>query len=397
MMLLEQTRTDTSDTKELSDIRIDRLAEQIQAALLKLHLVFTAETHRMLAVFGEGVRDLLLDQAGEDGTLDAIAGFSAVAEVTERWRELFTAWQEMFGMARWEAGALPFGGLARQHQAIMAMSQRALEEQELEGLSPTFEPQLRAVLDAAARRVYSDGFQLSERIWRLDRDSLEGIRRRLLGGIANGDSAWQMAQDLEAYLGADADCPRWTSTRLYKLTPTERMTSRRGLKSRTKDTPCESKGVSYNALRLARNEIQIAHHAATDAIWARVPWIEKEQVLLSPDHPPIGCECEDVVAGGENGEGVYPKGEIELPIHVQCLCFKIALQMAADQFVDRLRVWIGGGSWPEMDGYADYLGLEPQTERERLLDPGLLLSWGTSLVTWLWGDQEALQGALGLS
>lgn len=350
----------------------------------------------MLTAYRDRVSGLLEAQADEEGQLDAIGMFSVVAEASELWRETFQAWSQMFQAARREAAAIPFGRLAREHQAMMELAERALTEQEAGDASPVFNPQLQAVLDAANKRLYSDGFQLSERIWRLDRDSLEGIRRTLLRGIAEGDSAWKVAQELGAYLGADADCPRWASTRLFKLTPTDRMTSRKGLYSRVKGTPCESKGVAYNALRLARNEIQIAHHMATDALLGRAPWVEMEQVMLSPDHPLIGCACEDIVAGGEDGDGVYPKGEITLPIHVQCLCYKVAVLMDADAFVDRLGGWMRKETvWPEMDAYAGYIGV--RVDDPRLLEPGLLMSWGVSLVTWLWGNEEVLKAALGLT
>ena len=395
---------------ELGEIPLNRLAEQVQAALLRLHLMVTGESHRLLAEYGTRVRALLLDRAGEEGTVDAVSGFGVLAEATADWGETFGRWREMFEAARWAAVALPFGALARQHQAMMGLvveemapprspppaGGRRLVEQEGEtAFSPVFEPQLQAVLDAANQRVYSDGFQLSQRIWRLNQDSLGGIRLTLVDGITNGDSAWNIAKGLESYLGANAECPRWASTRLYKLTPTERMTSRRGLHSRLGDMPCKSVGVAYNALRLARNEIQIAHHLATDEIFTKAPWIEKEQVCLSPDHPPIGCECENVVAGGEDGDGVYPKGEIVLPIHVQCLCYKIAVLMSADQFVEKLRGRMTGtAAWPEMDQYGDYVGVG--MDDPRLAEPGLLASWGPTLVTWLWGNREALGAALGL-
>ena len=314
---------------ELGDIPLRWLARRVQAALLRLHLAVTGETHRLLTDYGKGVRELLLSAAGENGTLDAVQMFSVTTEATVRWGETFGRWQRLFGASRHEAAAIALGRLAREHQGMMALRQaqdeirrsrqrRSFGEQAGEA-SPVFQPQLQALIDAANRRLYSDGFQLSDRIWRLDRESLEGIRRTLMQGIAEGDSAWNVAKKVEEFLGADAECPRWTSTRLYKLTPTERVTSRKGLYSRMADTPCESKGVAYNALRMARNEIQILHHAATDELMRRAPWMEKEQVLLSPDHPPIGCECEDITAGGEGGEGIYPVGQVSLPIHVQCL------------------------------------------------------------------------------
>jgi hypothetical protein len=311
----------------IDEILLEDLPEALQAANLKLHLVVTGGVHGLVSDFVEGARELLLGKAGDEGTLEGVSGFSAAVELERMWGETFNKWREMFGRARWEAGAIAFGGLARQHQVMMGLvkterrdrdrEERVLEEQDFGEASPVYDPQLKAVLDAAAQRMYGDGLTLSDRIWRLDLESRNGIKRTVLNGVANGDSAWNIAKDLETYLGANEDCPRWTSTRLSRLTPTDRMVSRRGLVVSVMGTPCEAKGVAYKALRLARNEIQISHQRATDDIWANVPWIEQEQVVLSPDHPPIGCECEDVVAGGENGEGIYPKGEITLPLHVQ--------------------------------------------------------------------------------
>ncbi len=129
--------------------------------------------------------------------------------------------------------------------------------------------------------------------------------------------------------------------------------------------------MAYNALRMARNEIQIAHHMATDRMFAAMPWVEKEQIVLSPSHPSIGCECEEIVVGGERGEGIYAKGEIILPVHVQCLCFKIAVLMPADEFVRKLRGWMRGeAAWPAMDEYAGWLGLGGKAEPEAVRPVG---------------------------
>ncbi|MGD9099368.1 MAG: hypothetical protein PVF45_02730, partial [Anaerolineae bacterium] len=137
---------------ELSEIPLEKLAERQQAALLRLHLVVTAQTHRMLTQYADGVKALLLDNAGEDGTLDAVKGFAVVAEAEQRWRETFQAWTALFQAARREAAAVPFGTLARQHQAMMETFERALEEEQ-GGSAPDFQPHVQAVLDAAGQRV----------------------------------------------------------------------------------------------------------------------------------------------------------------------------------------------------------------------------------------------------
>ena len=101
------------------------------------------------------------------------------------------------------------------------------------------------------------------------------------------------------------------------------------------------------------------------------------------------------VVGGVHGDGVYPKGEILLPIHVQCMCYKVAIQEDADVFADRMRGWLTGEQpWAAMDEYAASLGLEQNPTR--VAEPGLLVSWGSTLVTWLWGNQEGLTGVLGI-
>jgi len=114
--------------------------------------------------------------------------------------------------------------------------------------------------------------------------------------------------------------------------------------------------VAYNALRLARNEYQIIHGMATDDVMQALPFVEQEQISLSPSHPERD-RCDEVVTGGEGGRGIYPKGTIQLPIHVQCLCIKTAVLIKPAEFTDRLRAWRNGSqAWPAMDSYADYLG-----------------------------------------
>jgi hypothetical protein len=318
---------------ELADIPIDQVAQAQQRALMRLQVKVTGETHRLLNELVDGLRKRLLEYADEDGKLTPEFYLVLADYAGKLWADTFGYWRTMFEAARREAVAIPFGALVRNHQYFMGL--REVEERKagrLEGWKigrleeqgpvrvgvqgvPFFEQQLQEILDATSNRIYSDGFKLSQRIWRLDQESLGGIQQILRETLATGDSAWNAAKKLEAYLGPGADCPRWTSTRLSRLTKSDIAAGdKRGLIS---GNPCESKGVAYNALRLARNEIQIAHHAATDIVLALQPWTEKEQILLSPAHPEQDI-CDNVAGGGENGEGIYPKGTILLPLHVQC-------------------------------------------------------------------------------
>jgi hypothetical protein len=382
---------------DLGHVPIDRLAEYQQRALVRLHLKLTGETHRLLNEYLDKLRARLLVSTDEEGKLAPESYFALFNYATDTWRQTFSAWQRLFEAARHEAAAIPFGSLARLHEHFMSLVGESLPESRqlaeqgprigVRG-APVFEPQLQAIIDAANERIYGDGFKLSGRIWRLDQESLAGIQHVLQEGLASGDSAWNMARKLEEFLGPGADCPRWTSTRLFKLTKSEIAAGDvRGL---VRGNPCGSKGVAYNALRLARNEVQIAHHLASDAGFERMPWVEKEQVCLSPGHPPIGCACEDVVAGGENGDGVYPKGEITLPIHVHCLCYKVAVLMNEGEFIQKMRGWMQGTEpWAEMDDYATSLGANVAG-----LATTSLTAMGAAMARWLWAGEDELDDAL---
>lgn len=156
---------------------------------------------------------------------------------------------------------------------------------------------------------------------------------------------------------------------------------------------CDGQGVSYNALRLARTEIQKAHALATDRVMRNSPWVEKEKVNLSAQHPEADI-CDDVVSGGEEGEGIYEKGEIELPLHPNCLCYKTAVLMAEKDFTKQLSSWVKGGPSTApggsaqdfggaMDDYARFLGVEPDEVIETNLskDSSLVM-----LGVWLFGE-----------
>jgi hypothetical protein len=104
-----------------------------------------------------------------------------------------------------------------------------------------------------------------------------------------------------------------------------------------------------------------------------------------------------VISNGEKGQGIYPVGEIQLPLHPQCLCYKSAVMLRPDEFSDRLRGWMGGAeNWPEMDAYAGWTG----GSRESLAagEMGLGMDIARRLVVWLWGgsgELDAIAAGLG--
>lgn len=356
------------DTKKLLDqlntIPINRLYNASFKAVTRLQLYFTSWTHERLLEFGRDARSAILRAGGRDGVLDGASGFAVQSELLRLWGDTMTEWQAEFQRTRREAAWIPFGVLAVTHErmlkpvfseAVISDQLSAINEALNDGI---FAPQVRILLQVAENYLYGGtNLNLSGRIWQLDRESRDAINAVLMDAIANGKSAWDTAKALEDMLGANADCPRWTSTRLYGMTAKEKTTSTTGLLS---GDACDGRGVSYNALRLARTEIQKMHALATDKMMAMQPWVLKEQIHLSAAHPERD-ECDDVVAGGENGDGIYPKGEIELPIHPNCFCFKTAVMMNEKEFTSRLRGWMNGSEpWGEMDEYEKTIGGDVQ-------------------------------------
>lgn len=309
-VVLEEARKRT-----LLSIPVRRVHQAQQAALMRVQLHFTGKTHEILGDFASKARGILM-RFGGDG-LDASTAFLAQTLIFSEWEKTFMgSWLPAFQAQRKEAASLPFGTLAVYHEKLLKKRINESTNQRInEETGAVFDPQLQAILAAANQLIYQDGFNLSSRIWRLDRETRGGIQRSLMAGVQEGKSAWEVAKDLEQFLGANRDCPRWTASRLYRLPKTEIAAGNRlGLRS---GSECDGQGVAYNALRLARTEIQAVHHQASTDLMQAQPWVEKEKIHLSGSHPKADI-CDDVVTGGENGDGVYPVGTIRLGLHPNC-------------------------------------------------------------------------------
>jgi len=334
----------------LQGIPTGRLYEAQVAALARIHLFVTGEIHERMVEFTREARAILIRYAGREGQFDGASGYRAQSEIMKAWgdTQAETVRLTMAGMKA--AERLPFALLAEEHQRrVRPVAQRF---QERSG-NPVFEGwvqlQLRLLLDQAQTRVL-DGLNLSGRIWRNDREARDGINGLIIKAIADKQDAWSLAKDLEQYLGASQDCPRWTSNRLYNLSKKD--IAEGDLVGLVTGRQCDGQGVAYKALRVARTEIQAIHDAATTAQLAASPWVLKERIVLSEGHPDPDI-CDDVAGGGEGGKGIYPVGDVTLPLHPQCLCYKVAVTMSDDEFAKQLRGWVRGESeWPEMDAYS---------------------------------------------
>jgi hypothetical protein len=361
--------------EQLDSIPLTRMYQASFKAVVRLHLYFTGRTHELFSEFSTKAQAMILRKGGRDQVIDGTDGYIIQTELVKLWGDTFTAWSEEFQSVRREAVSIPFGVMAVAHERLVrpvVSGQLSVVSERVE--DGVFSPQLGTLLNAAEQYLYGDSLNLSQRIWRIDRDARDGITNVLLNGISTGDSAWNIAQQLEQYLGANQDCPRWTSTRLYGRTKTQ---IAQGDTTGLVSSPCDGRGVSYNALRLARTEIQKAHALATDRILLSQPWVEKEQIHLSAAHPETDI-CDDTVQGGEDGKGIYAVGDIELPLHPNCLCYKTAVLMDEKEFTSQLRGWMQGTEqWSAMDDYADLIGGDVQKS---------ILPNAVNLAVWLFSD-----------
>jgi hypothetical protein len=331
-------------------------------AVLRLNLYTIGKTHEILNRTVSEMRGFVLAAADSGGNMSALSLAGIRRHLDESMDTGMQRWQTLLINARRESAAIPFGTMRAQHRKLFGTAARGViesfNEDKKRGKKQTppanpdgvFDPQIDAVMQAA-NRDFSGG--LSGRIWKTSQDAKNGVNRVLFNGISNGKSAWDIAKDLEVFLGPGQECPRWTSTRLYKRTKKQIAAGDRG--GLITGDPCSSKGVAYKALRVARTEIQRVHNEASTRTMRDAPWIKEEQMNLSPAHP-VEDICDEIIADGRDGQGIYPIGTIKLPIHPNCLCFMTSVEMGTDDFVDNLRDWVRGGSWADMDAYAKTYG-----------------------------------------
>jgi len=368
----------------LDKVPTARLQAAAWKATLRLHVWMTGRTHELMLEFGTRARGLILKAGGADGVIDATGMYGVQSEMLRTWGDIWSQWQADFQQARREAAKIAFGVQAVGHARLVApllvschdrsaSSGQLLAESKL--TDGVYDPQLRILLNVAEQYVYGDGVTLDARIWKIDRETREDLNLVLMNGIVNKKSAWDLAKEVEQFLGAGQDCPRWTSTRLYGRTKSEIASGdATGL---LRGDECDGSGVSYKALRLARTEIQKIHALATDRMMRQQPWVEQEKINLSAAHPEPD-ECDDAAQGGEKGEGIYPLGTHELPFHPNCLCYKTAVLMDREQFVSQMRGWLDGSEpWSAMDTYASELGVPLDTD---------LMPAAINLAVWMLDD-----------
>lgn len=139
----------------------------------------------------------------------------------------------------------------------------------------------QAVEDIISRRT--DGFTLSERIYANGRVSTKQVGRIIDKALGQQLSARELAKQVKGFY-----------------------------------SPGVPGGASYAAMRLARTEINNAHHTTTIRLTQDKPWVTGYKWNLSGSHPKPD-ECNEYA--DHNGDGTWTKNEVPSKPHPQCLCY----------------------------------------------------------------------------
>ena len=174
---------------------------------------------------------------------------------------------------------------------------------------PLFHANPLAEIDPARRWVpmhlWQDerGYQLSDRIWRAGEETRRKLDLILTKGLAEGASALQLAQVLEAYL-----VPNRAGVRTLK----------------PYGARFSADGASYDALRLARTEIARAHNQASYIASYLNPYVDGIDVARSRAGDPSCRICPQHATLDIQGRRVrapYSKHAAYLPpSHPHCKC-----------------------------------------------------------------------------
>lgn len=177
-------------------------------------------------------------------------------------------------------------------------------------------------------------YRLSDRVWRLGRETRTAIDDRLRLGIAKGEDALAIADDLVQYLKLDQQ-PEI-------ITANGKVIRRRNMTAR----PGRGGYGSYQARRLARTEVTRVHGAATIETMRITPGGKGIQWRLSGSHPEQD-ECNDHASADRYGlgAGVYPVDRVPpYPSHPHEMCALVPVMKSRDEVIADLVRRYGGGA-----------------------------------------------------
>lgn len=177
------------------------------------------------------------------------------------------------------------------------VSEMTLSNEEVEALR-IFHPNPLAEYEPAHTWVDPRGYRLSDRIWANSVETRKKLDLFLANKIREGKGAFEITKELEQFLNP----------------------SRRPL--RTKQP--YGRDASFDAMRLARTEIARAANQAAFISAYLNPYVDKIEVVRSPNGDPKCTICPQHATIGIGGERLRPPYNVNSayfgPYHVFCMC-----------------------------------------------------------------------------
>lgn len=159
-----------------------------------------------------------------------------------------------------------------------------------------------AALNTFLNRV-EKGMDLSKRIWKLTDNAQIQLEDFLASGVTVGKPAVQVAKELKRYMN--------------------------GKGVQYKGTLLKARNITWEALRLATTEANMAFRLSEQTKMEKLPFVTGCSIHLSGAHPRIDI-CDELV-------GDYPKGFIWSGWHPVCICFRTWRKLPKKAFVQFMK------------------------------------------------------------
>ena len=153
-----------------------------------------------------------------------------------------------------------------------------------------------------------DGIELSDRVWNMQRATLDRMKRFVVNSYLRGDSSNKIAAGAKRFLispDVDMRTTKWRT--FFQENPPGRGVYRSAQK---------------NVQRMLRTEVNGAYRMATAEYAQERSWVQGVKWYLVPAHHCCD-ECDDIAETDMFGlgEGVYPADSVPITPHPQCLCY----------------------------------------------------------------------------
>ena len=162
------------------------------------------------------------------------------------------------------------------------------------------------------------GLTISDRVWNLNGTFKSEIESAVSAAIEKGQSAQSLAKDIKKYLNNPDARFRKIRDKFGNLKPSKNALSY---------NPGQGvyRSAHANALRLARNEINLAYRESDYLRWQKMPFVVGYRIQTSNRVATVCPICKDLA-------GVYPKSFKFLGWHVSCMCTCIPIMVSDSEF-----------------------------------------------------------------